>query len=638
MVRRLHPFVVACLTLTFSVQALAQPTQPAPATPAAPASGAPAAPSTPSPGSPPPGAPAPATSATPATPAGDKPVDPNAKAEAQAKFEKGLKLFEDGAFQLALLEFRASREKFPTRAATRNAALVLRKLERFDEAIEMWDTLEREFPNLPPAELAQSVQEKKELSALIGFLSFDVSEADASVFVDGREIGKSPLTTSIRVSGGRHQIRIYKEAFAPFEKPLDVAAGAVVKVTAKLSPLARGGKLRVTEQGGSKVKVFVDGVQTGTTPWEGLVAEGKHTVTLQGEGDVGSAPTPVNVLLNQATNLTILAEPLPCTMKVQPTPANARVAINGVEVGVGGWEGRLRCGGHAVELAADGFLPITRGVSLTRGTPGTFIESLERDPNSELWKAKNPPRITLEARMGFLFGPSIGGDVVGACGDGCSKSASLGTAASFNVGYQLGIGLGFAADIGFLYEGQSVNGRKAKVEPVGLPAQDGRAFDSIKLYGLTLGAALTYERGEKVVWGGRLGTGIALSGWSDSRYGTFSYTNDQGQPSSYNTPRIRDRHAFGDWASLYLAPEFRLGYRFGKLVILGGLQAFVKVGLASGNWSLTQEVPAAGARCGAGTPASVRPDCQGQGTYGSETVLGGISVAMSPTVAARYEF
>ncbi|MFO0667741.1 MAG: PEGA domain-containing protein [Polyangiaceae bacterium] len=624
---RLQSILIACLTLTSSVQAFAQPGAPVPAS-SAPAPAAPAAPA-----APPAGAPAP-----PAAPAGEKPVDPNAKAEAQAKFEKGLKLFEDGAFQLALLEFQASREKFPTRAATRNAALVLRKLERFDEAIEMWETLEREFPNLPPAELAQSVQEKKELAALVGFLSFDVNEADAAIFLDGREIGKSPLTTSIRVAGGRHQIRIYKEAFAPFEKPVDVASGAVVKVAAKLSPLQRGGRLRVAEQGGAKVKVLVDGVQMGLTPWEGLVAEGKHTVTLQGEGDVGSAPTPVNVPLNQATNLTILAEPLPCTLKVQPTPANARVAINGVEVGVGAWEGRLRCGGHAVELAADGFLPVTKGVSLTKGAPGVVVESLERDPNSELWKAKNPPRITLEGRMGFLIGPSIGGDIVGLCGEGCAKSASVGTVASFNVGYQLGIGLGFAADIGFLYEGQSVEGRKAKVEPVGLPAQEGRAADSIKLYGLTLGAALTYERGEKVVWGGRLGTGIALSGFSDSRYGTFSYTNDQGQPASYNTPRIRDRHAFGDWASLYLAPEFRLGYRFGKLVLLGGLQAFVKVGLSAGTWSLQQEVPAAGARCGANVSPSVRPDCQGQGTYGSETVLGGISVALSPTVAARYEF
>lgn len=623
MVRRATPFVAACMMLSFSAEALAQ-TAPAPVAPGTP------------PGS------APAASASPAAPASapsaDKPVDPNAKAEAQAKFEKGLKLFEDGAFQLALLEFQASREKFPTRAATRNAALVLRRLERFDEALEMWETLEREFPNMPPAELAQSAQEKKELVALMGFLSFEVSEADASVFVDGREVGRSPLSSALRVGGGRHQIRVYKEAFAPFEKPVDVAAGAAVKVLAKLTPLQRGGRLRVTEQGGAKVKVFVDGVQTGVTPWEGLVAEGKHTVTLQGEGDVGSAPTPVNVPLNQATNLSIVAEPLPCTLKVQPTPANARVAINGVEVGVGGWEGRLRCGGHAVELAADGFLPITRGISVLKGSPGVLVESLERDPNSELWKAKNPPRITLEARTGLLLGPSIGGDIVGACGDGCSKSASLGMLASFNVGYQLGNGLGFAADLGFLYEGQSVDGRKAKVEPVGLPVQEGRASDAIKLYGLTLGAALTYERGEKVVWGGRLGTGIALSGFSDVRYGTFSYTNDQGKPSSYNTPRIRDRHAFGDWASLYLAPEFRLGYRFGKLVLLGGFQAFVKVGLASGNWSLTQEVPAAGARCGASTPATVRPDCQGQGTYGSETVLGGISVALSPTVAARYEF
>src|SRR5262245_34722023 len=72
------------------------------------------------------------------------------KAEANAAFERGMKLMAEENFDAALAEFLRSRELYPARGNTQNAALCLKKLGRYDEALDMFETLLREVPSLSP--------------------------------------------------------------------------------------------------------------------------------------------------------------------------------------------------------------------------------------------------------------------------------------------------------------------------------------------------------------------------------------------------------------------------------------------------------------------------------------------------------
>jgi hypothetical protein len=104
----------------------------APATPAAPTPPAAAAPSD--------AAPAPAAAPDPAA----------AKAEARARFDRGLTLLREEAWGPALAEFLASRKLYPTRNATTNAAICLRKLQRYDESLgDVRDAAARVQPSCP---------------------------------------------------------------------------------------------------------------------------------------------------------------------------------------------------------------------------------------------------------------------------------------------------------------------------------------------------------------------------------------------------------------------------------------------------------------------------------------------------------
>src|SRR4051812_7353337 len=63
------------------------------------------------------------------------------KEEAKARFQRGLELVQNESWDAALAEFLASRKLFPTRVALKNAALSLRQLKRYVEALAMYNEL-----------------------------------------------------------------------------------------------------------------------------------------------------------------------------------------------------------------------------------------------------------------------------------------------------------------------------------------------------------------------------------------------------------------------------------------------------------------------------------------------------------------
>src|SRR5262249_51194997 len=143
--------------------------------------------------------------------------------------------------------------------------------------------------------------------------------------------------------------------FEPFEARVDVAGGQVVRVVARLRRLGQTGRLRVAEQDDKLLYVVVDGNVVGSTPWQGSLSLGTHTVVLRGEGNLGTQPVTVRIRPNETTPLFLAAEQLGSLVRIEPTPAGATVAIDGVTVGQGTWEGRLHSGLHRIEIADEGF-------------------------------------------------------------------------------------------------------------------------------------------------------------------------------------------------------------------------------------------------------------------------------------------
>ena len=475
---------------------------------------------------------APAQPAAPAAPPAD--ADPNnassegmtdeAKKEiAKKSFDSGVKFMEDGAFDVALTEFRKSFATYPTRSAGRNLGVCLKSLGRYDEASDMLEQVLRDFEkNMKPEDREFVVRTLDELKKLVGFIDVRVTEQGATIMVDSVERGHSP-TKPVRVPAGTHTVRVSKEGFLPYDGRIVVPREGTVTVDAKLGAMLQGGRLSVSEDQGKALDVVVDGVVVGKSPWAGTVAVGKHAVLLRGEGNIGSPPATADIKLNSLAKVTLLAEPVPCKLRVTPSPINGLVAVDGVEVGQGIWSGNLRCGGHRIDVTADGFVTQQKVVSLSEEREGVEAIALERDPQYN----KIPSRIITGGSMDLLFA-STGGDPSSACTGICSSGLGLGGMFSAYGGYRFGSGIGAALTAGYMFMQKSYTGRAAVAEPVGFPVNQGTSNDSISLRGPHIGISASYERGEKWKYGFKLSGGVVLATWSSTRDATLTTTVQNG--------------------------------------------------------------------------------------------------------------
>ena len=562
---------------------------------------APVAPAAPAPG---PAAPSPASSTSDAK-----------KDEAKARFERGMTLFDKKVWDAALVEFLESRAAFPTRSNTQNAAICLRNLNRFDEALDMFEALVKEFPTLSPTDRSAVEKEIGELQGLVGAIDIRSHEDGALITVDGRERGKTP-SPALRVSAGTHVMRVYKEGFAPVEKRVEVAGRQTLVVDAKLETLAQSGRLSVSEDGGKGAEVLVDNVVVGKTPWQGLVATGEHVVFLRGEGNLGTQPANATVRINQVTPIVLALESLECSLRVEPSPSGASVAVDGVVVGNGLWDGRLRKGRHKIEVAQNGFLPQARQLELAQGAKERIAVQLERDPDSPLWQAQKKPRIFVELAPSFPVALLFGGDV----SDSGSASFPLGFLGRAHLGYELPTGLGFSLDAGYMYLARTVDNRETVIRPVGKPEARGTASDKLSLKGVLVGGSVHLHRntfGEKLPLLLRVGLGALLANANDRRSGEF--TPAGGTPISVDTTRTST-----DVPYLYIAPEVRVGYRIGdRLELSAGLELMVLVGLKPARWDQNNAVVLGN---------------QGLAGYDSQTLAGSTLFLVNPGVGARFDF
>lgn len=568
---------------------------------------------------------APAPTATPA-PAGEttapsgvdaETAEPSeaVKQESRNHFLKGLALLREEAWGPALAEFMLSRELYPTRAATNNAAIALRRLQRYDEALDMFEALLREFPNLPANERSAAQRAIVELKGLVGTIEITGAEPGATIAIGGQSRGEYPPVTPLRVPAGTHIVRVFKEGFEAFEGRAEVAGGLTVTLEAKMRKLSQSGRLKVTEQGGRSLDVLVDNVVVGQTPWEGSLAVGDHTVALRGKDKLGTQPVAAPVKPQEVTALTLRAVELDAAMRVEPTPAGARVAINAVTVGRGAWAGRLKSGTHQVEVAADGFLPVVRQVVLERGEREIVTVQLQRDPNADFWR--KPPKFVFELDGALALAPSFGGDVIDSCRSACSRSLGLGASTQLFAAYELGSGLQFGLTAGFLTIGQSATDREATLVPHNLEPRPGTATDDLSVRAFMGGATIGYYVGERFPALFRLGVGGFLGSVKDDREGTFT-TRSSTEFDAFPVTTVDPiRYVF-------IAPEARLGVRFAKhFVASAGMRALLLITPSQPRWDSQIELDAAS---------------DGAGTYPADSLTGSFMVILSPSVSLRYDF
>jgi tetratricopeptide (TPR) repeat protein len=175
----------------------------------------------------------PAPSATP-SPA----VSADVLKEAGERYTRGLSLYGDGEFLLALVEFERAYQLSNNYKVLYNIGQVRIQLGRYAKAKEaLEDYLKAGGTNLSP-ERSQAVN--KDLATLAertASLNIVTREVGADISLDGKVIGTSPLTAPLIVDAGEHNLVVHKSGFYDSAQSVTLAGHDQLELTVELKPI-----------------------------------------------------------------------------------------------------------------------------------------------------------------------------------------------------------------------------------------------------------------------------------------------------------------------------------------------------------------------------------------------------------------
>jgi len=273
---------------------------------------------------------------------GDEPSD-SAKQEAGTRFERGVKLYEAQDFAAALAEFEAAYRLVPRYQVLFNVGVTQKRLFRYNDAVRSLKRyLELGGDKVPQDRRDAVDRELSEIRALVAEVVVKVDGLPASLEVDGRLVGETPLAGPLLLAGGHHQLRASRDGYDPASQEIDVVSGERVEVA--LSPklkarVATTAQLSVASRPPG-AELSVDGKAVGTVPWTGTLQPGGHELraTLKGY-HVAKQEAVVIAGQDRAVTLDLVAipPPPPWYKRWYTWTVVSLLVAGGVGAGVGGY-------------------------------------------------------------------------------------------------------------------------------------------------------------------------------------------------------------------------------------------------------------------------------------------------------------
>jgi hypothetical protein len=246
------------------------------------------------------------------------------KNEAADHYKKGVALFKEGDFASALAEFKAAYTAMPGFEVLYNIGLTERRLFKYGQAVKTLNRYLAEGGKKVPADRRDSVEsELSQIRALTSTVTVKVEGAPAKVFVDGEEVGESPLPEAVLLGPGRHVIRATRDGEPDAEESFELASGSTREVSLVLKPKAQGGPVEVTiETDPRDAVLMLDGKLAGVSPTKVDLTPGSHELIAELDG-------------YQSARTDVVVEPgKPRTVKLKLVPG-------GSAAGGGGGRGRF---------------------------------------------------------------------------------------------------------------------------------------------------------------------------------------------------------------------------------------------------------------------------------------------------------
>jgi len=360
-----------------------------------------------------------------------------ARQEARDRFDRGLKLFNEGDNAGALAEFKRAFELIPNPLVLYNIGLVYAAMGRPVEAVDALDRVLASPGALAADRLARARQARDEQAQRIARLMV-VTNVPAAIEVDNVEVARTPLAAPLPVSGGVHVVGAVASGYVPVRKEVTVAGGATAELRLDLVEM-QGHVAHVTVRTHLPgADVVVDDQIVGRTPLPGslTVAPGSHRVELRRAGYDSASR---ELVLGDGASGEVTLEPevdraalgtSGATLVLTASEPEPVVTVDGKSQGVAPAGGlRLAAGPHHLFIERGGFLPVERDVTLDAGRTTTLTVVLDPTPET---RAAYDGKIASQRTWGIVSGVAGLALVGGAVGflSGTGRSARRTTATS----------------------------------------------------------------------------------------------------------------------------------------------------------------------------------------------------------------
>jgi hypothetical protein len=301
-------------------------------------------------------------------------LSPAARQEAAERFDRGLRLFNQGENAGALVEFKRTYELTGDPSTLFNIGLVYAELKRPVEAVDALDMLLKSSAKLGPEQRQKAEKVRAEQRTFVSFVEVS-SNVQAMIEVDGVEASHTPITAPLRLAAGHHVVGAVAAGYAPLRKTIDIAGGETQKLSFELVPGEAALGHLALHCALPAAAIWIDGTESGHTPLAATLAlnPGPHHVEVRREG-YRPAIADIKLDLGAVADVTLDPQVDPAevassggNLVVSVSESDALISVDGrpPEALVGPI--RLPVGPHHLTLTRAGFEPSELDVTIARG-------------------------------------------------------------------------------------------------------------------------------------------------------------------------------------------------------------------------------------------------------------------------------
>lgn len=191
---------------------------------------------------------------------------PPPQQQAAVHFDRGMALFKANNFSAALTEFEAAYKISSSWKVLIHIGVCQSRLVRYLRArTTLKRYLEQGGAAIAAAERAAVERELSAIDSMLARVTVKVTGGPATLEVDGRALGRSPLQAPLLLGPGKHVLRARREGYKQAELAVELTAGArrEVRIT-----LQRELAVLHIDSRPAGAGLSLDGREVGLTPWQ----------------------------------------------------------------------------------------------------------------------------------------------------------------------------------------------------------------------------------------------------------------------------------------------------------------------------------------------------------------------------------